>query len=64
MKQFHDAKAKKKKLLYWSNMKFSNRVGRVAFFFFFFFFMIGPYFMMTFAIPAHINHTHITKWDF
>ena len=29
---------KKKKLLYWSNMKFSNRVGRVAFFFFFFFF--------------------------
>ena len=30
-------KAKKKKLLYWSNMKFSNRVGRVAFFFFFFY---------------------------
>ena len=27
------AKATKKKLLYWSNMKFSNRVGRVAFFF-------------------------------
>ena len=45
-------------------MKFSNRVGRVAFFFFFFFFMIGPYFMMIFAIPAHINHTHITKCDF
>ena len=28
----------KKKLLYWSNIKFSNRVGQVAFFFFFFFF--------------------------